>query len=137
MLRNYSAVTLYHASLVFWAYSIIASTTMVAPMLSDHMPTPVERLGPASEFPAELNRVYLDREANDDLRRFVVLGRGTPVVTAPKLPYGSPDIDVYPGPRHTPLSNIQTIMFYMSEILRRNNGTRTIDVVLSLSISVN
>lgn len=73
MLAGASAVAVYHASLAFWAYAVTLkndSTSLVRNFATE----------PAT--PRGLDFVRLDGEDGPQIRRFLVLGRGTPCIQA-------------------------------------------------------
>jgi len=73
MLRDASAVAVYHASLIFWAYAIASRGDYngAADPMSAH-----------SNGSHNLDLIRLDDVEGPDIRRFLVLGRGLPCIQA-------------------------------------------------------
>lgn len=70
-LRGFHAVVVYHASLTMWAYALLA-TSQTSIQISGAAPTRrIENTSPA---------IQLDGDETPDLRRFILLGNGTPCI---------------------------------------------------------
>lgn len=71
MLRDASAVAVYHASLIFWAYAVASKAD------AQNLATNVSADTADSQKP---DYVRLDGVDGDEVRRFLVLGRGIPCI---------------------------------------------------------
>jgi hypothetical protein len=96
-LRGYTAVALYHASVVFWAYSILAFSS-----------SPSER--PASTLEQEC--VLLDGEDGFEMQRFVALGRGVPTITLNR------HMSSMLADEYVPINSTKRVMTVVATLLR-------------------
>ncbi|QGA20917.1 hypothetical protein EYB26_008627 [Talaromyces marneffei] len=89
-LRDFAAVSLYHAGLTLWAYGTFRGGQNVhqsrmlssAPNLEIQQSTAIAPLPPYTQEPLDPDRikVYLDGVQSDDVNRYIALERGTPVL---------------------------------------------------------
>ena len=75
MLRDASAVAVYHAGLTFWAYSVLSKST---PHLEQHSHRP--RSSSMQPYFESDRVVLVDGEDSPVIQRFLVLGKGTPSI---------------------------------------------------------
>lgn len=104
MLRDASAVAVYHASLIFWAYAIASRgdyNTSADPTLSH------------STGSRSLDFIRLDDVEGPEIRRFLILGRGIPCIQA--------HVQTEDGlvVREVPLSEPAEVMRTTSRILQK------------------
>lgn len=95
-LLGVSAVVVYHASIVLWAHSILTN---------NH-----NKLG---EDPKKLMQICLDQEENPHTQRWLVLGRGIPVITS--------EPDEKGQVTSIPLKNARRVMGVIIQLLRSKN----------------
>ena len=111
MLRDASAVAVYHASLTFWAYSVLSKS------LSN--PDGHHQQGHSRSTPGETgNRdfVRLDGDDSAELQRFFVLGKGVPSIRRwVEGDEANPEHDV-------PLSDPKSVMNVITSLLWKKNG---------------
>lgn len=98
MLQDFAAVSVYHASLIFWAYSIISSHS-----------TPVLPMSPRDNQQI----VFVDGDDTPHVQRFIVLGKGCPALNASSSPNEQ---------RIVPISDARAIMHAITDLLKRNNA---------------
>ncbi|KIW99953.1 uncharacterized protein Z518_10881 [Rhinocladiella mackenziei CBS 650.93] len=111
MLREASAVAVYHASLAFWAYAVLgkAVTATESPLsnfASQPTPSPDDKIA---------GHVRLDGEDGPELQRFLVLGRGVPSIRRyleGEKSNGKPDV---------PLTDPVATMAAITDLLRKKN----------------
>lgn len=107
MLRDASAVAVYHASLVFWTYAVTSRGD--SNVMPDTSPS-TSASHPSSSQISDLIR--LDDVESSEVRRFLVLGRGTPCIRS--------QIQTEDGPvvRDIPLSEPAEVMKTTARILQ-------------------
>lgn len=71
MLRDASAITVYHASLTFWAYAVTCKNDVASSFVSPST---------GASSAGSLDFVRLDGEDGPEVRRFLLLGRGIPCI---------------------------------------------------------
>ena len=105
MLRNASAVAVYHAGLVFWAYAVLLKTDSAT--LNDASP-------PATRQSMDFVRV--DRPEGPELKRFLMLGRGVPCIEAsPSSDTGTQTV------QEVPLSEPAEVMETITRVLQKQH----------------
>lgn len=100
-LRDASAIAVYHAGLVFWAYSILTNADKTA------------RQGQSGTDP----QIVVNGDNTTYLERFAMLSRGVPVVKLHE-PHSR-----LKQPTSIPLSDARRVMRSIVELLHVNNGT--------------
>jgi hypothetical protein len=111
MLRDASAVAVYHASLVFWAYSVL-SKSLLESQEKQQQSQPMSITGSA-RFP---HLVRLDGEDSPELQRFLVLGKGIPSIR--RWADGAESEDKH----DVPLSDPMSVMTAITSLLWKKNG---------------
>lgn len=112
MLRDASAVAVYHAGLTFWAYSVLSKTLNHFDEHQHQQPQPRSTPGGTGLG----NFVRLDGEDSPELQRFLVLGKGFPSIR--RWVEGretNADSDV-------PLSDPISVMKAITSLLWKKNG---------------
>jgi len=105
-LRDFYAVALYHASLAFWVYGMVSLGSSRSR----------QRRGSNLNTMTDTEYVVLNGEDTSDVRRFIALGRGTPVIQ--ELPRSGEQIAGFAG-----LDNPKAVMEMVIQILNKNcNG---------------
>lgn len=103
-LRDASAVAMYHASLVLWAYAVVSRDTQKSG--SDSVPShPSESHG--------LDFVRLDDVEGPHIRRFLVLGRGVPCIQGQIQDQSGVNF------QNVPLSQPAEVMSIVSSLLQK------------------
>lgn len=95
-LLGVSAVVVYHAGIVLWAYSILTSNQTKS-----------------TEDPKKLPHICLDQEENTHTQRWLVLGRGAPAITS------EPDEKNQRSP--IPVKNARRVMSVITQLLKSKN----------------
>jgi hypothetical protein len=119
-LRDFHAVALYHASLAFWVYGMVSLGSSRSRARKNHGVDP-NSVG-ESEF------IYLDGEEMPEVRRFIAISRGVPVIhELPIPPHPStgnggeqPAQQNNAAPGYARLDNPKAIMEVVIGILCRN-----------------
>jgi hypothetical protein len=111
MLRDASAVAVYHAGLTFWAYSVL-SKTLHTP--EEHQQRSQPRSTPGGTRHGSF--VRLDGEDSPELQRFLVLGKGFPSIR--RWVEGEEMNAEY----DVPLSDPITVMNAITSLLWKKNG---------------
>lgn len=93
-LRDSAAIAVYHAGLTFWAYAILTQSDKAQSGLTN----------------PQMDLVILNDEASSPPERFVMLGRGTPV-----LRHGASTV---------PIKEARKVMQFIVELLQSNNDVR-------------
>lgn len=106
MLRDASAIAVYHASLTFWAYAVTSKSEVASSLES-------ASTGASCAGPPDL--VRLDGEDGPEVRRFLLLGRGLPCIQD----------EVQTGDNsatcEVPLNEPEDLMGTITRILQRNH----------------
>ncbi len=111
MLRDASAVAVYHASLTFWAYSVL-SKSLSSP--DGHQQQLNTRATPGTAGHHSL--VRLDAEDTPELQRFLVLGKGVPSIRS------WVEGDELNAKHDVPLSDPMSVMTAITSLLWKKNG---------------
>ena len=111
MLRDASAIAVYHAGLTFWAYSVL-SKTLNNP--SEHQQR--SQSGPNLTQSGQGNFVRLDGEDSPELQRFLVIGKGVPSIRR-WVDGGEMGVET-----DVPLSDPKMVMAAITSLLWKKNG---------------
>ena len=108
-LRDSLAISIYHASVVFWSYAVVLKSLSFAEKtkLSSQQNMPD---GPKSPL------IRLDGDETRELQRFLVLGKGIPVISPWLEGEGRDDA------QQVPLSDPKAVMTVIINVLRKKNG---------------
>ncbi|KAK7899769.1 hypothetical protein LTR67_003514 [Exophiala xenobiotica] len=113
MLRDASAVAVYHASLAFWAYAIFCNELVVSKADQEHAVSEQTSPHDGGRTPGY---VRLDAADSTELQRFLVLGKGIPCIGQWVPGHDSDYGDL------VPLSDPVRVMATMTDFLHKKNA---------------